>query len=53
MGAHGSKADTAATFEVLKSQLDKYGDLENDVEKLADYSAFNTICRFCRKDNYG
>ena len=46
MGAHGSKADTAATSEVLKSQLDKYGDLENDVEKLADYSAFNTIVDF-------
>ena len=40
--AHSSKADTAATFEVLKSQLDRYNDLENDVEKLADYSSFNT-----------
>jgi DNA polymerase-3 subunit epsilon len=46
LGAHGSKADTAATFEVLKSQLDKYSDLENDVEKLADYSSFNTIVDF-------
>lgn len=46
LGAHGSKADTVATFEVLKSQLDKYNDLENDVEKLADYSAFNTIVDF-------
>jgi DNA polymerase III subunit epsilon len=45
-GAHGSKADTAATFEVLKSQLDKYPDLENDVEKLADYSSYNTIVDF-------
>jgi len=39
--AHSSKADTAATFEVLKSQLDRYDDLENDVEKLADFSSFN------------
>jgi DNA polymerase-3 subunit epsilon len=45
-GAHGSKADTAATFEVLKSQLDKYKDLENDVEKLADFSSFNTNVDF-------
>jgi DNA polymerase III subunit epsilon len=45
-GAHGSKADTAATFEVLKSQLDRYEDLENDVEKLADYSSFNSIVDF-------
>jgi DNA polymerase-3 subunit epsilon len=44
--AHSSKADTAATYEVLKSQLDRYGDLENDVEKLADFSAFNTTVDF-------
>jgi DNA polymerase III subunit epsilon len=45
-GAHGAKADTAATFEVLKSQLDRYTDLENDVEKLADFSSFNTNVDF-------
>jgi DNA polymerase-3 subunit epsilon len=46
VGAHGSKADTAATFEVLKSQLDRYKDLENDMEKLADYSSYNNIVDF-------
>jgi DNA polymerase-3 subunit epsilon len=46
LGAHGSKADTAATFEVLKSQLDRYKDLENDVEKLADFSSYNSIVDF-------
>jgi DNA polymerase-3 subunit epsilon len=45
-GAHGSKADTAATFEILKSQLDRYTDLENDVEKLADFSCFNSSVDF-------
>jgi DNA polymerase-3 subunit epsilon len=45
-GAHGSKADTAATYEVLKSQLDRYKDLENDVEKLADFSSFNNNVDF-------
>jgi len=44
--AHSSMADTAATFEVLKSQLDRYIDLENDVEKLADYSSFNSNVDF-------
>ena len=44
--AHSSKADTQATFEVLKAQLDRYNDLENDVEKLADYSSFNNIADF-------
>jgi DNA polymerase III subunit epsilon len=44
--AHSSKADTQATYEVLKSQLDRYDDLENDVEKLADFSSFNTNVDF-------
>jgi DNA polymerase III subunit epsilon len=45
-GAHGSKADTAATYEVLKSQLDRYSDLENDIEKLADFSTFGNNADF-------
>jgi DNA polymerase-3 subunit epsilon len=45
-GAHGSKADTAATYEVLKSQLDRYADLENDVDKLADFSTFGNNADF-------
>jgi DNA polymerase III subunit epsilon len=44
--AHSSKADTAATFEVLKCQLDRYDDLENDVDKLSDFSSFNTNVDF-------
>lgn len=44
--AHSSKADTAATFEILKSQLERYKDLENDVEKLADFSSFNNNVDF-------
>lgn len=39
--AHSSKADTAATYEILKAQLDKYPDLENDIEMLSSFSAFN------------
>lgn len=36
--AHSALADTRATYEVLQSQLDRYPDLENDMEKLADFS---------------
>lgn len=36
--AHSALADTRATYEVLKQQLDKYDELENDVEMLADFS---------------
>jgi DNA polymerase-3 subunit epsilon len=39
--AHSAQADTAATYEILKAQLDRYPDLENDIEKLSAYSAFN------------
>jgi DNA polymerase III subunit epsilon len=46
VNAHSSKADTEATYEVLKAQLDRYNDLENDIEKLADFSAFNNIADF-------
>lgn len=38
-GAHSANADTEATYEVLKAQLDKYGDLPNDIEKLAEFSS--------------
>ncbi len=36
--AHSADADTRATYEVLKGELDKYDDLENDVAFLAEYS---------------
>lgn len=36
--AHSAEADTRATYEVLKAQLERYDDLENDIEALADYS---------------
>lgn len=39
--AHNASADTAATYEILKAQLDRYPDLENDIDKLSAYSAFN------------
>jgi len=39
--AHSAEADTKATYEILKSQLEKYADLQNDVSFLAEFSAFN------------
>ena len=45
-GAHGAQADTHATYEVLKGQLDKYDDLENDVSFLADFSQQNKNADF-------
>ncbi|MBK3518837.1 3'-5' exonuclease [Carboxylicivirga marina] len=44
--AHSALADTTATYEVLKSQLDRYDELENDVEFLNDFSSFNKNADF-------
>lgn len=40
--AHTAAADTIATYEVLKAQLDRYGDqLENNVDFLSKFSSQN------------
>lgn len=37
-GAHSAEADITATYEVLEAQLDRYDELENDVDFLAEFS---------------
>ncbi len=44
--AHSASADTQATYEVLKAQLDTYPDLENDIDRLADFSSHNNNVDF-------
>ncbi|MCE5174130.1 MAG: 3'-5' exonuclease [Bacteroidales bacterium] len=48
-GAHGAEADTRATYEVLKSQLDMYPELQNDVQYLSEFSSFNRNVDFAGK----
>jgi DNA polymerase-3 subunit epsilon len=36
--AHSAEADTLATYEILKAQLDKYDDLENNTKILSEFS---------------
>ncbi|MBQ5717977.1 MAG: 3'-5' exonuclease, partial [Alistipes sp.] len=36
--AHSAEADTRATYEVLCAQLDRYNDLENDIDFLAEFT---------------
>src|SRR5690606_10224105 len=38
-GAHSAEADTLATYEVLKSQLERYEELENNISSLAQFSS--------------
>ncbi|TXD84861.1 3'-5' exonuclease [Subsaximicrobium wynnwilliamsii] len=44
--AHSAEADTVATYEVLKSQLDRYDELENDANFLADFSSRKKFADF-------
>ncbi len=41
VNAHSAEADVIATLEVLESQLDKYSELENDIDFLAEFSKGN------------
>jgi len=45
-GAHSAEADTKATYEVLKAQLSKYDDLENDTKFLAEFSTHKKFADF-------
>ena len=40
-GAHSADADTRATYEVLKAQLDRYASLQNDIDFFSNFSSFN------------
>jgi DNA polymerase-3 subunit epsilon len=44
--AHAAMADTKATYEVLKAQLDKYEELENDVAFLEKFSTHHKHADF-------
>ena len=50
--AHSAEADTKATYEVLKSQLDRYPDLQNDVNFLSEYSCFGNNVDFAGRVVY-
>lgn len=50
--AHAAEADTRATYEVLKSQLDRYEELRNDIAYLAEFSSFNRNVDFAGRMVY-
>ena len=51
--AHTAEADTRATYEVLKAQLDRYPDiLENDLNFLSEYSSYNKNVDFAGRIVY-
>ena len=44
--AHSAEADTMATYEVLESQIERYGDIGSTVEELAEFSSHGPIVDF-------
>ncbi|NRA91286.1 MAG: 3'-5' exonuclease [Psychroserpens sp.] len=44
--AHSAEADTKATYEVLKAQISKYDELENDAKFLAEFSSRRKFADF-------
>ena len=44
--AHTAAADTNATYEILKAQLDRYPDLENDMKTLSEFTTRKKIADF-------
>lgn len=44
--AHSAEADTNATYEILKSQLDRYDDIENNIKFLSEFSTHNKRADF-------
>ncbi len=44
--AHSALGDTRATYEVLQAQLDRYGELRNDVDFLSSYTSHSHIVDF-------
>jgi DNA polymerase III subunit epsilon len=50
--AHSAEADTLATYEVLKAQVAKYEDLENDTKFLADFSSRKKFADFAGFINF-
>lgn len=50
--AHSAEADTLATYEVLKAQLERYPELENDVEYLSKFSEQNRCADYAGRILY-
>lgn len=50
--AHTAEADTMATYEVLMAQLDRYEDLQNDVNFLSEFSSYNNNVDFAGRMIY-
>ena len=44
--AHSANADTEATYEVFKAQVERYGDIGNDISEISKFSSYNNNADF-------
>ncbi len=51
-GAHSAEADTLATYEILKAQLDRYPSLKNDMASLSEFSSHTNNVDFAGRIIY-
>lgn len=52
VNAHSAEADTLATYEVLKAQLDRYPELQNDINFLSQFSSHGNNVDFAGRIVY-
>ena len=50
--AHSAEADTLATYEVLEAQIERYGDIGDSVEQLAEFSTHGAVADFAGRIAY-
>ena len=50
--AHSAEADTIATYEVLEAQIERYGDIGDTVEALAEFSTHGKTADFAGRIGY-
>jgi len=50
--AHSAEADTIATYEIFKAQIDRYAELNNDMEELSKFSSHNKNADFAGRIVY-
>ncbi|MDR1331524.1 MAG: ribonuclease H-like domain-containing protein [Tannerella sp.] len=50
--AHSAESDTKATYEVLKAQLERYPELENNIKSLSEFSSFTSNVDFAGRMIY-
>lgn len=50
--AHSAEADTRATYEILRAQIERYENIENDMDSISEFSSHNKNADFAGRIIY-